>query len=438
MKVQNEFKLYNERIGCFTLKSTKNNEQELNNEMVFGNNSRNKNDNYEINKIETLKNIEIEKKGKIGKNNNNSEKQYIFSCNLNLKSINNKNIKEEKDFKLKGNNQIKNTIITHYKKFNLSELSKIIFDFFFFIEIIIYFKAKEKFHNATINNKLYLLLFERKININNFFWLFILISFTFNIYYLNLINAILNLFTTTLFNFEERIYSKLLLLNISLYGKNILIFIFIFYISIVLLKSNLMKMKKIELKKTCLKSYKKNIGLFEINYPSKIIYQIKEYKELTKINFQLKEKVEKNKKKKALKNFISDNNYIVKFIIKLLIINIFSIIKSFKLNINYFRFSKITLKINGVGDINILGNNGYFKFDGITYLEEVYINGIKNDTIGRTYYLNETENLIELIWNDEINSCIYMFYGCSKITEINLCNFNTSLVRSMKFLILPL
>ena len=262
MKVQNEIKLYNERIGCFTLNSTKNNEQEENNEMIFWNNSRNKNDNFEINKIEALKNIEIEKKGKIGKNNNNSEKQYIFSCNLNLKSINNKNIKEEKDFKLKGNNQIKNTIITHYKKFNLSELSKIIYDFICFIEIIIYFKAKEKFHNATINNKLYLLLFERKININNFFWLFILISFTFNIYYLNLINAILNLFTTTLFNFEERIYSKLLLLNISLYGKNILIFIFIFYISIVLLKSNLMKMKKIELKKTCLKSYKKNIGLF--------------------------------------------------------------------------------------------------------------------------------------------------------------------------------
>ena len=242
MKVQNEIKLYNERIGCFTLNSTKNNEQEENNEMIFWNNSRNKNDNFEINKIEALKNIEIEKKGKIGKNNNNSEKQYIFSCNLNLKSINNKNIKEEKDFKLKGNNQIKNTVITHYKKFNLSELSKIIFDFIFFIEIIIYFKAKEKFHNATINNKLYLLLFERKININNLFWLFILISFTFNIYCLNLINAILNLFTSTLFNFEERIYSKLLLLNISLYGKNILIFIF--SISLVLLKTNLMKIEK--------------------------------------------------------------------------------------------------------------------------------------------------------------------------------------------------
>ena len=121
-----------------------------------------------------------------------------------------------------------------------------------------------------------------------------------------------------------------------------------------------MKMKKIELKKTCLKSYKKNIGLFEINYPSKINYQIKEYKELTKINFQLKEKVEKNKKKKALKNIISDNNYIVKFIIKLLIINIFSIIKSNKMNFNYFQFSKITLKINGVGDIDILGNKPIF------------------------------------------------------------------------------
>ena len=64
MKVQNEIKLYNERIGCFTLNSTKNNEQEENNEMIFWNNSRNKNDNFEINKIEALKNIEIEKKVK--------------------------------------------------------------------------------------------------------------------------------------------------------------------------------------------------------------------------------------------------------------------------------------------------------------------------------------------------------------------------------------
>ena len=62
----------------------------------------------------------------------------------------------------------------------------------------------------------------------------------------------------------------------------------------------------------------------------------------------------------------------------------------------------------------------------------IYINGIKQPTINYSYYLNETDNFIDLIWNNSINNCRCMFYECQDITEIDLSNFNTSLVTDME------
>ena len=64
----------------------------------------------------------------------------------------------------------------------------------------------------------------------------------------------------------------------------------------------------------------------------------------------------------------------------------------------------------------------------------IYINGIKQPTINYSYYLNETDNFIDLIWNNSINYCGYMFYGCKDITEIDLSNFDTSLVTLMDYM----
>ena len=61
----------------------------------------------------------------------------------------------------------------------------------------------------------------------------------------------------------------------------------------------------------------------------------------------------------------------------------------------------------------------------------IYINGIKQSTINYSYYLNETDNSVSLIWNNSIDSCFCMFYGCKDITEIDLSNFNTSEVTDM-------
>ena len=65
--------------------------------------------------------------------------------------------------------------------------------------------------------------------------------------------------------------------------------------------------------------------------------------------------------------------------------------------------SKITLKIKGIGINTILGNETNVNFKSINYLNEVYINGNRQDKIEYKYDFNETNNFIELIWDDNIN-----------------------------------
>ena len=69
---------------------------------------------------------------------------------------------------------------------------------------------------------------------------------------------------------------------------------------------------------------------------------------------------------------------------------------------------------------------------GINYLKEVKINGITKDTIKYKYDFDQEDNEVELIWDENLNSCECMFWKCSDITEINLTNFDTSKITSMK------
>ena len=118
--------------------------------------------------------------------------------------------------------------------------------------------------------------------------------------------------------------------------------------------------------------------------------------------------------------------------IAFLTINIFYYVKSNILfDLFYYQYSKITLKIKGIGEHFIFGNDAYSKFESIYYPNEIYINGNKESKINYKYYFNQTENFVELIWNESINNCKNMFYKCSNITEINLFNFETLHVTSM-------
>ena len=136
----------------------------------------------------------------------------------------------------------------------------------------------------------------------------------------------------------------------------------------------------------------KNIEKFKVNQTKNKKYFIRERKISNKIHFI---------------------NIIMKFII---VINLFVQTKNNIFNSQLSQSSKITLKINGIGESAILYNN----FEGIDYLDEVYINGDKASNIDYTYTFIQTDNFVELIWKDNLDNCNNMFRGCINITEINL------------------
>ena len=76
------------------------------------------------------------------------------------------------------------------------------------------------------------------------------------------------------------------------------------------------------------------------------------------------------------------------------------------------------------GDINF--SNDY------TMPNEIYINSIKQSSIENSYEFTEETNTVILIWNDLATDCRAMFYGCKKITEMDLSNFDASEVTDMK------
>ena len=99
----------------------------------------------------------------------------------------------------------------------------------------------------------------------------------------------------------------------------------------------------------------------------------------------------------------------------LLIINFIQILSTY-LQLFNKNFSKITLKVKGIGFNNILGRAlGYLieagdcSFKNTNYPNEIYINGIRQKIINYSYYFNETYNLVELIWNNNIKIVVVCF-----------------------------
>ena len=128
-------------------------------------------------------------------------------------------------------------------------------------------------------------------------------------------------------------------------------------------------------------------------------------------------------------NIIIDINYITIFIINfLIIINMFKQINN---NQIVFKDSKISLKIKGTGEIGIFGNGKFNNFTGIDHLKEVKINGNIQVEIRNKYYFNQTDNFVELTFDDNLNSCEHMFDQCTKMTKINLNYFDTSQITNM-------
>ena len=107
----------------------------------------------------------------------------------------------------------------------------------------------------------------------------------------------------------------------------------------------------------------------------------------------------------------------------LLIIQRLSLIFNLRI-INFSYSSYITLKVKGSGKIKVYERHTP---------DEIYINDINQTNISNIYYLNK-EDKIKLVWNYNLESCAFMFWGCSNITEIDLSHFNSSQVSSMFFM----
>ena len=168
-------------------------------------------------------------------------------------------------------------------------------------------------------------------------------------------------------------------------------------------------------------SYFENCNdIFEINYDST---KTMTNKDKNKINIDYND-AKKNQIKKRKNNLIGNNtilrNYIIFTLIRSIILNIFS--QNILFDLFKFQDSKITLRIKGIGESILFGNITKYSFQNINHLKEVSINGNKQDTIEYKYDFNETDNFVELIWDDNVNNCQNMFYKCSNITEIDLSN----------------
>ena len=112
-----------------------------------------------------------------------------------------------------------------------------------------------------------------------------------------------------------------------------------------------------------------------------------------------------------ISKIILNINFIEVFIIKLLIIvDLVNQTKSKDID------SKIFLKVKGIGENTILGNKKDFNFKGINHLKYVYINEKQENSIEYKYYFIQTDNSVELIFDNDLNDCERMFYKCFNIT----------------------
>ena len=51
--------------------------------------------------------------------------------------------------------------------------------------------------------------------------------------------------------------------------------------------------------------------------------------------------------------------------------------------------------------------------------------------INNKYYFNQTDNYVEIIFDDNIVNCDNIFYNSTSITEINFYNFHTSFAKAI-------
>ena len=254
-----------------------------------------------------------------------------------------------------------------------------------------------------------------------------------------IVNQIFYIITDTNFLDETLIYQKFFQQQILLFNKKIIlnsiIGIIIIFIHLQIFKEKSKTINCLQKRKNNIKYNMRKIRFFGIKIESHITLNLNGQQKIKNDERKIEEIPEKNRKNSILNNYKINNNSIINLIILfkiIILINIFSITENKIFNLFFFQTSKIILKVKGIGEKKIFGN--YFGSN----IDSIYINSIRQDQFFQQHYLNQSENLVEIIFKDKtnLNSLSFMFAWCIDITEIDLSNFDTSSVNNMDFMFL--
>ena len=118
------------------------------------------------------------------------------------------------------------------------------------------------------------------------------------------------------------------------------------------------------------------------------------------------------------KRFIHNNIFVLLIIFNEMVIPYFCI----KIIKEIISVNEITLIINGTGNQRILSNNTNILNPSLLDVNGNPLNGTK------TVNLNSELSTIKIIWDSPFSNCSAMFRDLDNIVEINLSNFNSSLL----------
>ena len=153
--------------------------------------------------------------------------------------------------------------------------------------------------------------------------------------------------------------------------------------------------------------------------------------------------INNNKRKYSLKKKEKGNKEIMRLesilygrkIIYFLLLSLFY--KAGLKNIYHEKFilnaNEITLKVNGKGMHNILSQAGFDEKHTIQCPSKIYINNTEITIPSPCYKINidSADSIIKLEWNESLKCTSWLFAACDTIKEIDLTNFDASLVTNM-------
>ena len=125
------------------------------------------------------------------------------------------------------------------------------------------------------------------------------------------------------------------------------------------------------------------------------------------------------------------------------IIQFYYVIISIIISIGLVENSYITLKIKTKGEIKIyekytlwihkdFGRDG--GCPGITKPDEIYINDERQNEVTNYYSIETTDNTVKLVWYNRLGNTACLFSSCSAIDEVDLSNFDSTLVTKMSYM----